>query len=65
MGWERIRLSYKRQMQKGPTEVCVCCGGLFFSTKVSKVKMSKIIEWGCTEETANTVFSVEPVGEEY
>ncbi|EPB81210.1 hypothetical protein HMPREF1544_12080 [Mucor circinelloides 1006PhL] len=47
-------------MQKGPTEVCVCCGGLFFSTKVSKVKMSKIIEWGCTEETANTVFSVEP-----
>ncbi|KAG1081803.1 hypothetical protein G6F42_022819 [Rhizopus arrhizus] len=26
--------------------------------------MSKIIEWGCTEETANTVFSVEPVDEE-
>lgn len=62
MGWKRIELSYERQIQKGSTKVCVCCcGGLFFSTKVSKVKMSKaIIEWSCTEETADTVFSVEP-----
>jgi len=35
--------SYEEKIQEGPTKVCVCCGGLFFSRSIEKIKQSYIV----------------------
>jgi len=47
--WSKVITAFRNRVKEGPTNVCVCCGGLFFLKSIRKTSYQGLMEH-CTHQ---------------